>query len=159
MSTSGPRAWQGGWRSTLPDLIHGRRSRVPVVSPVQRKDPMPSPRRGAPRRSPVSCALLLALTLLALAGCSGADETASEARTTAASDPHAGFLANLSDACGQAFPGVVTTAPPGYLYFSTGPNWSSSSGPAPGREPGGWPGPLRERSAPWRAPPPGGEVR
>jgi len=83
---------------------------------------MPSPRRGASPRSSAALSLFFTFPVLALAlaGCGSSDEAGARAGTTGASDPHAGFLASLSDACGQAFPGVVTTAPAEDPYFSPG---------------------------------------
>jgi hypothetical protein len=62
---------------------------------------------------------LCGLVLVALTGCNSNADSA-DMRAAAEDTVHDAFLANLSASCGQAFPGVVTSAPETDPYFSPG---------------------------------------
>jgi len=75
---------------------------------------LPRPRR----RSSTSLLLLLAFLAGSLAACGGSGDTPGD--TPAQVDAAAGFLANLTELCGQAFEGVVLDAPDTDPAFNPG---------------------------------------
>jgi len=79
---------------------------------------MPSSNRPADRPRIAARALLPALVAGSLVACGGSDNAPAE--TAAQLDPAAGFLANLTSLCGQAFSGVVLEAPDTDDAFKTG---------------------------------------
>ncbi|TVR53663.1 MAG: hypothetical protein EA421_10670 [Gemmatimonadales bacterium] len=83
---------------------------------------MPASLFGLGHRSPMPLLTALALlpVLLLVSACGTSDDPGDAAPASLATNPHDAFLANLSQACGQAFPGVVTSAPDTDPYFSPG---------------------------------------
>ena len=81
---------------------------------------MPHPPEGHRSRAFIRSLPVLPFFLLAACGTPDAPGASSDSSASASTDPHALFLANLGEACGQAFPGVVTSAPEGDAYFAPG---------------------------------------
>ena len=83
---------------------------------------MPASLFGPGHRFPMPVLAVLALlpTLLLVSACGTSDDPGDAAPGSLATNPYDAFLANLRQACGQAFHGVVTSAPDTDPYFSPG---------------------------------------